>query len=568
MANSEPVVIASDQSAVPVSLASVPSHAVTNAGTFAVQASEADGANVTLGAKADAKSTATDTTAVSAMSVLKQISASVQAPPSQAVTNAGTFAVQSTPVTQADTFMLGGVNIKEINAVTPLMGNGVTGTGSQRVTIASDNTPFAIKTDQTTHGTTDLVAADITKVAGTAIDTNSGNKSAGTQRVVIATDQPTVPVSLASVPSHAVTNAGTFAIQDSEKLADNAAFTDGTTKVMPVGYIYDEVAGTALTENDIGAARMNVNRALVGAIEDGATRARYATVTASNALKVDGSAVTQPVSIATNTPAGSVAHDGVGTGVNPMLMGGYASAAAPTNVSADGDATRIWLLRSGAQAIQPTFAGVLGVAGNGVAGTGVQRVTLASDSTGNLATIGTSVTPGTSAAHLGKAEDAAHTTGDTGVMSLGVRKTSPTDLSAGASDGDYEPFQVNRDGGLYTVGIAAPTGGWSIATGSIAATKTDIGTANTAGQVVGWYIYNPNATVAYVQFFNAQASAVTLGTTAPVYSLGIPGGAAANLPPGVGGLTHATAISIAVTTTRAGSTGTGSTVDYNIWYKQ
>lgn len=72
----------------------VGSHAVTNAGTFAVQAAEADGANVTLGAKADAKSTATDTTSISAMSVLKQISASVQAPPSQAVTNAGTFVTQ------------------------------------------------------------------------------------------------------------------------------------------------------------------------------------------------------------------------------------------------------------------------------------------------------------------------------------------------------------------------------------------------------------------------------------------------------------------------------------------
>jgi len=38
----------------------------------------ADGANVTLGAKADPKSTATDTTPISAMSVWKQISASVQ----------------------------------------------------------------------------------------------------------------------------------------------------------------------------------------------------------------------------------------------------------------------------------------------------------------------------------------------------------------------------------------------------------------------------------------------------------------------------------------------------------
>lgn len=62
----------------PVSVASVPSHAVTNAGTFAVQAAEADGANVTVGAKADAKSTATDTTPITLVSVLKQISYQLQ----------------------------------------------------------------------------------------------------------------------------------------------------------------------------------------------------------------------------------------------------------------------------------------------------------------------------------------------------------------------------------------------------------------------------------------------------------------------------------------------------------
>jgi hypothetical protein len=126
---------------------------VVGTGTFAVQATlaaettkvigtvndkVADGDMVTLGAKADAKSTATDTTAVSAMSVLKEISYMEQNPASRAVTNSGTFAVQATPVTQADTFMLGGVNIKEINAVTPLMGAGNTGTGSLRVTVASD----------------------------------------------------------------------------------------------------------------------------------------------------------------------------------------------------------------------------------------------------------------------------------------------------------------------------------------------------------------------------------------------------------------------------------------------
>lgn len=107
----------------------------------------------------------------------------------------------------------------------------------------------------------------------------------------------TQPVSLVSVPSHAVTNAGTFAVQDSEKIADNAGFTDGTSKVLPAGFIYDEVAGTSLTENDVAAARINANRAQVQTIEDGSTRGRYATVTVANALKVDNSGVTQPVSI-------------------------------------------------------------------------------------------------------------------------------------------------------------------------------------------------------------------------------------------------------------------------------
>jgi hypothetical protein len=93
-----------------------------------------------------------------------------------------------------------------------------------------------------------------------------------------------------------VDNAGTFAVQDSEKVADNAGFTDGTTKVLPAGFIFDETAGTALTENDAAAARIDSKRAQVLVLEDATTRGQRATVTASNALKVDGSAVTQPIS--------------------------------------------------------------------------------------------------------------------------------------------------------------------------------------------------------------------------------------------------------------------------------
>lgn len=75
------------------------------------------------------------------------------------------------------------------------------------------------------------------------------------------------------------------------------------------------------------------------------------------------------------------AHDSAAAAIDPMLFGCYASAAAPSDVSADNDAVRMWCLRSGALAIQPTFGGVLWSTGNGIAGTGTPRVTIASDNT-------------------------------------------------------------------------------------------------------------------------------------------------------------------------------------------
>ena len=54
-------------------------------------------------------------------------------------------------------------NVAQINGVTPLMGNGVTGTGSQRVTIASDNTAFSVNNTQV--GT---ASQNVAQIAGTA----------------------------------------------------------------------------------------------------------------------------------------------------------------------------------------------------------------------------------------------------------------------------------------------------------------------------------------------------------------------------------------------------------------
>jgi hypothetical protein len=75
------------------------------------------------------------------------------------------------------------VNVSQINGVTPLMGNGTTGTGSQRVTVASDNTAFAVKsTDGTNtaiidpcHGQTKLYSL-ISITSGTQIVTGTSAK--------------------------------------------------------------------------------------------------------------------------------------------------------------------------------------------------------------------------------------------------------------------------------------------------------------------------------------------------------------------------------------------------------
>lgn len=90
--------------------------------------------------------------------------------------------------------------------------------------------------------------------------------------------------------------------------------------------------------------------------------------------------------------------------------------------------------------------------GNGVAGTDVIRVSQVSDGTGilatvtNVATIGTSVTPGTGASNLGKAEDAAHTSADVGVFVLAVRSTQTTAIIG--SELEYGPFTLDQYGAL------------------------------------------------------------------------------------------------------------------------
>ena len=115
----------------------------------------------------------------------------------------------------------------------------------------------------------------------------------------------------------------------------------------------------------------------------------------------------------------------------------------------DGDTTQQQMVSlSGVSGTEDAYTFVDVQAGAGTAANAI-RVELPTDGTGVIASIDTSVTPGTAAANLGKAEDAGHTSGDVGVMSLGVRNDTRGTLAS--ANLDYTPMQFNNQGDMLLI---------------------------------------------------------------------------------------------------------------------
>lgn len=185
----------------PVSLASVPSHAVTNAGTFAVQAAQAGLWSVGVTAAVGSPAFVRLSDGTSAISTLPVSLASV---PAHDVTNTGTFAVQSTQTgtwtvgLSADQTLATVTNLAQLGGVAVAMGTGVRSAGTQRVTIATDDVVPASQSGTWTVGlsasqtlstvTTVSTVTNLSQLGGQAIAMGTGVRSAGTQRVTIATD--------------------------------------------------------------------------------------------------------------------------------------------------------------------------------------------------------------------------------------------------------------------------------------------------------------------------------------------------------------------------------------------
>lgn len=233
------------------------------------------------------------------------------------------------------------VNVSQINAVTPLMGNGVTGTGSQRVTIASDNTAFSVNA---------TLSAETTKVIGTVNQGTSpwivaGGGTAGSAATGVVTIQgiasgTVVPVSLASTTitgTVAATQSGTWTVQPGNTANTTAWLVTGTGGTFPV-------TATNLSTN---IAQMN-----------------GVTVTMGNGVSGTG---VQRVTLASDS-TGQVT---LATGAN--TIGALTANQSVNNAQVSGTAVAV---------------------NNGTASAGVQRVAIASDNSA-VAGLGVAATAGT-----------------------------------------------------------------------------------------------------------------------------------------------------------------------------
>jgi hypothetical protein len=304
----------------------------------------------------------------------------------------GTFAVSGTVTTNPPSHA--STNVDQVNGTTIDTNSGNKSAGTQRVVLATDQPPLtnALKVDGS--AVTQPVSGSVTanqggsnwsineaQVGGTAIDTNSGLKSAGTQRFVLATDQPqltnalkvdgsavTQPVSgtvTTTPPSHASTNvdqvagnaidtnsgnksAGTQRVvlaTDQPQLA-NALKVDGSTVTQPVsGTVTANQGGSNWSTNEaqIGGTAIDTNS---GNKSAGTQRVILATdqPQLTNALKVDGSAVTQPVSGNVTANAGSGTFNvtqNAATSTSATLQNAVTANGNGSSLTVDGDAAAV-----------------------------------------------------------------------------------------------------------------------------------------------------------------------------------------------------------------------------------
>lgn len=144
--------------------------------------------------------------------------------------------------------------------------------------------------------------------------------------------------------------------------------------------------------------------------------------------------------------------------------------------------------------------------------------------------LGSSISPGGGATSLGKAEDAAHTTGDIGVFMLGVR--NDTNATFTSNDSDYSPIKVDGSGQIYVVSsLPSIQAGLGISQHRVISAGSTNATVikGASGVVSSIHAANINAAIRYIKFYN-KATTPTIGTDTPVLVIAVPPSGTVTIP--------------------------------------
>jgi hypothetical protein len=581
----------------PVSLASVPSHPVTNAGTFAVQVTSAPTTAVTgtfWQATQPVSGTVSANATLSAETTKVIGTVNVAASQTIATTNAGTFAVQAA---QSGTWNIGSITtlptlanvttVGTVSAITagPAIGSGfyvrnTDGTNTAAVKAAST---AAIATDPalvvaiSPNNTVPVSLASVpshavtlasTTITGTvAVTDNAGSLTVdapvATPVYVRLSDGAaaisTLPVSLASVPSHAVTNAGTFAVQ----AAQSGTWTvqpGNTANTTPWLVKTNESLGTATA---LGALNAEIIQALNGNLGSAATitatsaptgivltpYASYDGGTNWTVTQFFNSAIGDVVDTLTSFTIGAAYSISAGDGATHVKVratswtsgsvtirisstnsqglvnlkatayhdspvgnfvlqaGAYASSTAPTAV-VNGDAVRLWATTAGALNIADgggsiTVDGTVAATQSGTWNIGsiTTLPTLA-----NVTTVGTVTTITT--ANLAADDIHDGVAGTTAVMTGGYAYgvgIADNALPAVSANADAARFITNKNGAQVVVHLPEATQAYAPTNATTTAYATSLVVKASAGTLYMITGYNSHTSAQFIQVHDAAA---------------------------------------------------------------
>ena len=329
--------------------------------------------------------------------------------------------------------------------------------------------------------------------ASTAALQTTGNTSLGTIAGAVAGTEMQVDVitmPTVTVNAHAVTNAGTFVVQEN---------------------------GAALTSLQL--------------IDD----AIYAEDTASANLDKGMLILARRTAAPANTSGTDLDYESLQMSAGRLWTSATIDAALPTGANVIG------ALTANQSVNVAQINGVAATMGNGVSGTGVQRVTLASDSTGQVVLAAGAATIGALTANqsvnVAQMNGVATSMGN-GVSGTGVQRV----VIASDNTANSNPFLVTQQ--------ARTSGGATPAMYISAASTNATSVKGSAGQIYMLTASNINAAVRYLKIYN-KASAPTVGTDTPLLVFAIPGntaGAGTNIPIPDCGLAFSTGIAFAITT--------------------